>query len=155
MANSYSKIYIHLILVVKNRASFIQKAWKEELFKYITGIVQNKGHKLVAIGGVADHIHILIGLNVNEKISDLVKAIKNATNGWINDRNLTSSKFYWQQGYGAFSHSHGNLDTVAKYVLKQEEHHRKKTFKEEYKNLLKEFEVEYKEEYLFEFLDEG
>ncbi|NNE29176.1 MAG: IS200/IS605 family transposase [Saprospiraceae bacterium] len=153
MANSYSKIYLHIIFVVKYRDALLHKSWRTELFKYITGIVKNKGHKMVAIGGVEDHIHFMIGYNINQKVPDLVKEIKTSTNEWINKKKILGSKFYWQKGYSVFSHSHGSVKTVSKYILNQEEHHREKSFREEYLSLLKEFAVEYEEEYIFKFFD--
>ena len=154
MANTYIQCYVHLVFAPKNRQALISKAWKDELEKYITGIIQNRKHKLLAIGSMADHIHILIGYNVNDLIPDLVEEIKTSTNNWIKDKRLSKFKFEWQRGYGAFTHSRMQIDTVVKYILNQEQHHKKKSFKEEYLDILKKNGVEFKEEYLFDFFQE-
>lgn len=155
MANTYTQFYVHLVFAVKNKQSLIQKAWKNELEMYITGIVQNHKHKLLAIGTMPDHIHIFIGYNVNELIPDLVEAIKKSSNLWINENKLSKFKFEWQRGYGAFTHSRAQLDTVVKYIHNQEEHHKKKTFREEYIEMLLKNDIEFKPEYLFEFFDKA
>jgi len=152
MANTYVQAYFHLVFAVKNRQALIQKNWKDQLEKYITKVVQNNGHKLIAIGSMPDHIHIFIGYKLTDKVPDLVEEIKTSTNRWINESKLTNYKFEWQKGYGAFSHSHSQIADVSKYVMNQEDHHRQKTFKEEYLKMLKRFEIDYKEEYLFDFL---
>ncbi|MEY4903761.1 MAG: hypothetical protein RLZZ292_1576 [Bacteroidota bacterium] len=128
MANTYTQLYIHLVFSPENREALIQKEWKGDLEKYITGIVQNHKHKLLAIGAMPDHIHIFIGYNLNQLISDLVENIKTSSNAWIKDNRLSKFKFEWQKGYGAFSHSHTQLDTVCKYVNNQEAHQCKKDF---------------------------
>jgi putative transposase len=151
MANTYTQFYVHLVFTPKNKEALIMKTWKSELEKYITGIVQNHGHKMLAICCMPDHIHIFIGYNVNQLIPDLVEKIKTSSNAWIKNNQLTNRKFEWQRGYGAFSHSRAQLETVINYILNQEEHHRKKTFRDEYLEILKQNEVEYKDEYLFEF----
>jgi putative transposase len=120
---------------------------------YITGIIQNHRHKMLAIGSLPDHLHILIGYNLNQLIPDLVEEIKTSSNSWIKGKRLSKFKFEWQKGYGAFTHSHSQIDTVVKYILSQEEHHRKKTFKEEYLEMLEKNNIEFKEEYLFEFFN--
>jgi len=153
MGDTYVQAYFHLVFAVKNRQALIGKAWKDELEKYITGIVQHHGHKLIAIGSMPDHIHIFIGYNLNETIPDLVQEIKTSSNHWIKRNNFTAFKFNWQNGYGAFTHSHSQIDIVARYVLNQVEHHRRKTFREEYIDMLKRFQIDYKDEYLFEFFD--
>ena len=130
------------------------KSWKNDLEKYITGIVQNNGHKLIAIGSMPDHIHIFIGYNVNQTIPKLVELIKTSSNHWIKRNKLTRFEFSWQKGYGAFTHSHLNIDLVAKYVMNQEEHHKKTTFREEYMELLQEHQISYKDEYVFTFFSE-
>jgi REP element-mobilizing transposase RayT len=154
MANTYTQCYVHLVFAPKNRQALIAKTWKDELEKYITGILQNRKHKLLAIGSMPDHIHILIGYNVNDLIPDLVEEIKTSTNNWIKDMRLSKFKFEWQRGYGAFTHSRMQIDTVVKYILNQEQHHKKKSFKEEYLDILKKNGVEFKEEYLFDFFQE-
>ena len=153
MANTYTQLYIHLIFSPKNREAFIKKEWKNELEKYITAVVQNRQHKLLAIGTMPDHIHIFIGYNLNETIPILVEDIKTSSNNWIKQQRLSKSKFEWQRGYGAFSHSHSQIDTVVKYIRNQEVHHQNKTFKEEYLEILRKNEIEFKDEYLFDFFE--
>ena len=153
MADTYVQAYFHLVFAVNNRKALIRKSWNDELEKYITGIVQNNGHKLIAIGSMPDHIHILIGYNLNQIIPNLVEKIKTSSNHWIKERNLTKFKFNWQKGYGAFTHSHSQIDAVAKYVLNQEDHHRMKTFREEYLEMLNRFKITYKDEYVFTFFN--
>jgi REP element-mobilizing transposase RayT len=154
MANTYTQCYFHLVFAVKNRNALIRKEWKDELAMYITGIVQNHRHKMLSIGSMPDHIHILIGYNLNQLIPDLVEEIKTSSNSWIKGKRLSKFKFEWQKGYGAFTHSHSQIDTVVKYILSQEEHHRRKPFKEEYLELLEMNNIEFKEEYLFEFFSD-
>ena len=153
MANTYTQLYIQLVFAVKYRTSFIQSAWKERLYKYLTATVQNDRHKMLAINGMPDHIHLFIGLNPAIAISDTVKDIKRAGNNWINENQLTKSKCEWQEGYGAFSYSRSHISQVCRYIEQQESHHATTTFKAEYIRLLKAFEVEYKDEYLSEFYD--
>jgi putative transposase len=154
MANTYTQCYFHLVFAVKNRDSLVKKEWKDELEKYISGIVQNHRHKMLAICAMPDHIHILIGYNVNQPIPDLVEEIKTSSNSWIKGRKLSGFKFEWQKGYGAFTNSRSQIDPVAKYILTQEEHHKTKTFKEEYLEILEKNNVEFNEEYLFEFFSD-
>jgi putative transposase len=152
MANTYTQCYFQLVFAVKNRNAVIGNEWKNDMEKYITGIIQNHKHKLLAIGSVPDHIHILIGYNVNHLIPDLVENIKTSSNAWIKQNRLSPFRFEWQIGYGAFTYSRSDIDNVANYILNQEQHHKKENFKDEYLNLLQEFEIEFKDEYLFEFL---
>jgi len=151
MANTYTQCYVHLIFSPKNRQALISKVWKLEFEKYITGIIQNRKHKLLAIGAMPDHIHILIGYNLNELIPNLVEEIKTSSTAWIKDKRLSTYKFEWQHGYGAFTHSRMQIDTVVNYILNQEQHHKKKSFKDEYLEILFKNGVEFKEEYLFDF----
>jgi REP element-mobilizing transposase RayT len=153
MANTYSQIYIQTVFAVKHRDSLIHREWKEELFKYIGGIFRNKEQKLIAIGGVEDHIHLLFGLKPNMAISDLVRDVKSDSTEFVNKKHLVQGKFYWQEGFGAFSYSRSQLDAVGKYVLDQERHHTRRSFKEEYLSLLERFEVEYEDRYLFDWID--
>ena len=153
MANTYTQCYLHLVFSPKHRESLIKKEWKILLEKYITGIVQTRNHKLLAISAMPDHIHIFLGYNVNDLIPDLVENIKTSSNAWINKEKLSKYKFDWQKGYGAFTHSKSQLDTVVKYILNQEKHHYKKTFQEEYLEILHRNEIDYKEEYIFEFFN--
>jgi len=153
MADTYTQFYVHLVFSPKNKEALIKKEWKNDLEKYITGIVQNFNHKMLAIGSMSDHIHVFIGYNVNHLIPDLVKEVKTSSNAWIKHNGLSKSKFEWQRGYGAFSHSRSQVEDVVNYVLNQEVNHRRKTFKEEYMDMLKKNDIKYKDEYLFDFFD--
>lgn len=152
-AGTFSQIYIQVVFAVKGRSNLIHKSWEEELYKYITGIVQNKEQKMLAINGMPDHIHFLIGMKPSYCLSDLVREIKKSSNTFINEKNFVVGKFEWQSGYGAFSYSHSVLDNVIAYVKNQKEHHKKTSFREEYKEFLKKFEVDFKDEYLFEWIE--
>lgn len=153
MANTYTQFYVHLVFTPKNRDALIQKRWKNELEKYITGIIQNYGHKMLSIASMPDHIHIFIGYNVNQLVPKLVEQIKTSTNDWIKKNNLSRFKFEWQKGYGAFTYSRSDMDNVVKYISNQEEHHKKKSFRDEYLQLLKEFDISFNKEYLFDFFE--
>ena len=150
MANTYSQLYIQIVFAVKGRQNLISNKWKDELYKYITGIITNEDQKLLAINGMSDHIHILIGLKPNKALSDLVRDIKANSSRFINEKRWINGKFEWQTGFGAFSYSQSQLTNVINYIQNQEEHHKTKTFKEEYIDFLKAFEIEYKDEYTFE-----
>lgn len=149
MPNTYTQIHIQFVFAVKYRQGLIKKEWKNDLFKYITGIIQNQGHKLLAINGVEDHIHLLVGLRPKQSISDLMQDVKGASSKWINDNKFTFGRFEWQEGYGAFSYSSSELKSVIEYIKKQEEHHKIKSFREEYVAFLKYFKVDYDEKYIF------
>ena len=153
MANTYTQAYFHLVFSPKNREALIGRKWQNELEKYITGIVNNHKHKLLSIGLMPDHIHILIGYNINHLIPDLVEEIKTSSNAWIRQNKLCKNKFEWQKGYGAFTHSKAQIDTVIKYILNQEEHHSRETFKEEYLKILQQNDVKYNDMYLFDFFE--
>jgi REP element-mobilizing transposase RayT len=153
MANTYSQIYIHIVFSVKGRQNLIQKNWKDELHKYICGIVNGKNQKVYAIGGVADHIHLLVSINPSMAISDLVRDVKANSSKWINEKRFLNTKFQWQEGFGAFSYAQSQLNNVIAYINNQEQHHQKKTFKDEYLELLQNFEIEYNEKYLFEWIE--
>jgi len=143
-----------VVMALKGRYSLISQTWEEELYKYITGIITNKGQKLIAINGMPDHIHILIGMKPSCCLSDLVREIKKSSNTFIKEKKFTQSKFEWQEGYGAFSYSHSALNNVIAYIQDQKEHHRNKSFKEEYIDFLKKFEVEYNETYIFKWIED-
>jgi REP element-mobilizing transposase RayT len=153
MPSTYSQLYIQVVFAVKGRQNLIHSAWKDELHKYIAGIIQGKGQKSIIVNGMPDHIHAFIGLKPSMAVSDLVRDIKNNSSNFINDRNWVAEKFCWQEGFGAFSYSHRDVGSVYNYILNQQKHHRKKTFREEYLDFLKEFEVNYDERYLFEWID--
>ncbi|PIQ48227.1 MAG: transposase [Cytophagales bacterium CG12_big_fil_rev_8_21_14_0_65_40_12] len=153
MPGTFSQIYIQVVFAVKGRDSLIHSSWEEELYRYISGIVRNKEQKLLAINGMPDHIHFIIGMKPSCCLSNLVREVKKSSNEFINQKKFSNYKFCWQEGYGAFSYSHSALDEVIKYVVNQKEHHRKKTFREEYLGFLKKFEVDFKNEYLFEWIE--
>ncbi|RKD86033.1 IS200/IS605 family transposase [Mangrovibacterium diazotrophicum] len=154
MADTFSQIYIQVVFAVQNRNALIHRDWEEELFKYITGIVSNKGQKLLAINGTADHIHFLIGMRPSCCLSDLVREIKKSSNDFLKEKEFTKFRFRWQEGFGAFSYSRSQLSDVIQYIQSQKEHHKRKTFKEEYLAFLKAFEVEYKTEHLFQWIED-
>ena len=152
MANTYTQIHLHLIFAVKYRTGIIEDKWKDELYKYITGIIQSNNHKLLIINGMPDHIHILIGIRPNQSVSELLQDIKGSSSKWINEKGFVKGKFEWQEGFGAFSYSKSQIKDVIKYIENQEEHHKKRTFREEYLAFLDAFEVEYNEKYIFKAL---
>jgi len=153
MADTYSQIYIQTVFAVQNRNALIQLSWEEELYKYITGIVQNKGQKMLAINGTSNHIHFLIGMKPDCCLSDLVREIKKSSNAFIKEKRFTSFNFQWQEGFGAFSYSQSQLSDVIKYIENQKEHHKKQIFREEYLAFLNAFEIEFKNEYLFNWIE--
>ena len=153
MAGTFSQIYIQVVFTVKGWENLIGKEWKDELHKYIAGIIKGKEQKPIIVNGMPDHIHAFVGLRPAMAISDLVRDIKNNSSNFINEKRLVKGRFLWQEGYGAFSYSHSHIQNVYDYILNQEEHHRKKTFKEEYIDFLKKFEIEYNEKYLFEWME--
>ncbi|MEA5138199.1 IS200/IS605 family transposase [Arcicella rigui] len=152
MPSTFSQIYIQIVFAVKNREALILPDWEDRLYEYITGIIQNKGQKLIAINGMPDHIHILIGMKPSCSISDLVREVKKSSNEFINENKLSKHKFSWQEGYGAFSYSHSHIDNVYWYIHNQKAHHKKQSFKEEYKQFLEKFKVDYDEKYLFDWI---
>lgn len=153
MANTYSQIYVQVVFAVSGRANLIKPEWREELYKYIAGIVKNNKQKLIAVGGVADHIHLLLGIEPNIKLSDLVRDIKANSSRFINEKRFLRGKFSWQTGFGAFSYSRSQIGAVVKYIQNQERHHAGQSFKDEYLKLLEKFEVEFNENYLFDFVE--
>jgi REP element-mobilizing transposase RayT len=136
-------------MAVKFRKALINQGWKEELHKYITGIVQNNQHKMLSINSMPDHLHLFFGFRPTQALSDLMRIVKGESSEWINKRGFTNSKFLWQGGFGAFSYARSQVSIVCNYIENQEMHHQKKTFLEEYKEFLEKFEVEYDEKYLF------
>ncbi len=153
MANTYSQIYIHVIFTVQGRQNLIPKELKEELHKYITGIIKNKKQKLISINSIPDHIHIFTGLKPSIALSDLVRDIKNNSSTFIGEKKRLQGKFNWQEGFGAFSYGHSQIVAVVKYIQNQEKHHAQKTFKQEYLEMLKKFNVEYNDKYLFKWIE--
>ncbi len=153
MANTFTQLHIQLIFAVQNRTSLIDVVWKDKLYEYITGIVQNHGHKLLIINGMPDHVHILIGFRTTQSLSELVQVVKRDSSKWINENKLVRGKFSWQEGFGAFSYSHSHLQNVIGYIKNQEEHHKKQSFIEEYKAFLEKFEIEFDEKYIFKEIE--
>lgn len=153
MANTYSQINIHCVFAVKYRENVITKSFRDDLHKYMSGILKNDNAFPLAVGGWLDHVHVFFELHPNSKISDLMRDLKASSSKWINDNKLVQGKFQWQEGYGAFSYSRSQRPNVINYILTQEDHHQTKTFKDEYLDLLKKFGIEFKDEYVFEFYD--
>ena len=153
MADTFSQIYIHLVFSVKGRQNIIHKTWREELFKYVSGIIKGRDQKVFATGGMPDHIHILISLRPNYLVSELVNSVKTNSSKWINSKGFIKGKFNWQEGYGAFSYGQSQLDHVIQYINNQELHHQRKSFKEEYIELLEKFNIKFDEKYLFDWVE--
>jgi REP element-mobilizing transposase RayT len=149
MANTYSQIHVQVVFAVQNRESLIGGKWKDELYRYLVGIIQNHQHKVIAINGMPDHVHILIGLRPSQSISELIKIVKGDSSKWIHQKGFVMGKFSWQEGYGAFSYGKSQVNDVIEYIKRQEIHHQRKTFKEEYQQFLEKFEVDYDERFVF------
>ena len=150
MANTYSQLYTHIVFAVKRRANLISPTWRTNLFKYITGIVTNKDQKIMVINGVADHVHILVSIKPDCVLSDLVRDIKANSSKWINENDFVVGKFEWQAGFGSFSVSASQVKNVIRYIERQEEHHQKQTFNDEYVQFLKDYEIEFLPKYIFD-----
>jgi len=149
MSDTYTQIHIQCVFAVKYRDATISNLWKERLHQYITTIVHNNGHKVLAINSMPDHLHLFFGMRPTQSLSDLMRLVKGDSSEWINKEKLVHGNFRWQEGYGAFSYSKSHIDAVVKYILNQEEHHHKKTFTEEYLEMLKKFDIDYNPEYIF------
>lgn len=149
MANTYTQLYIHCVFAVKYRAAMLESKWDERLRLYITAISQNNDHKMLAINNLPDHLHLFVGLNPAQSISDMLRLIKGDSSEWINKERLTRNKFQWQEGYGAFSYGKSQVDNVVKYIHNQQEHHKKVSFLDEYFQILKSFDVAFDERYIF------
>ena len=154
MAGTFSQIYIQYVFAVKGRENLLQKPWRDEVFKYMAGIIKGKNQKPIIVNGVEDHVHVFVGIKSSMSISDLVRDIKNNSSKFINEQNLIKGKFSWQEGYGAFSYAHSQIENVFQYIANQEEHHKKETFQEEYLDLLEKFDIEFNEKYLFDWMDQ-
>ena len=152
MANTYTQIHLQFVFAVKYRKALILPSYKDELYKYITGIIQHYDHKVLAINGVEDHIHIFIGMRPTQSVSDLLQDIKGSSSKWINEKQFLNTKFEWQSGYGAFSYSKSHVQSVIDYIANQEDHHKKESFREEYLKFLRVFEIDYDENYIFKDL---
>jgi REP element-mobilizing transposase RayT len=153
MPGTFSQIYIQVVFAVKGRENLISKHWKEEIHSYIAGIIKGKDQKPIIVNGTSDHIHAFIGLNPSMAISDIVRDIKNNSSNFINKQRFVAGKFSWQEGYGAFSYAHSQIQNVYQYILNQEDHHKKKTFREEYIDFLKQYEIKYNEKHLFDWIE--
>lgn len=149
MANTYTQIHLQFVFAVKYREALILHAWKERLYQYITGIIQHNEHKMLQINGMSDHIHLLIGMRPTQSVSSLVQNVKTESSKWINDNKFCPQHFAWQEGYGAFSYSKSHVPDVIRYIQNQEIHHQKESFRDEYLKLLKAFEVQFDEKYIF------
>ncbi len=149
MPDTYTQLHIQFVFAVQYRNALIQPEWKERLHQFITGIFQKNQHKMIQVNSMPDHIHILTGMRPHQSISSIIQNVKSESTKWINHQSLTCSKFAWQEGYGAFSYSESHLSHVIRYIQRQEEHHRKKTFLQECKAFLSAFEIEYDEKYIF------
>ena len=153
MANTYTQIHIQAVFAVQNRKSLIDKKWENELYKYITGIIQNHDHKLLQINGMADHIHVFFGMRPTQSISELLKIIKGDSSKWINESGFLKQKFSWQAGYGAFSYGKSQVPNVIRYIQNQKEHHKKKTFIQEYTEYLEAFKIGFDDRYIFKSIE--
>ena len=153
MANTYTQFNMHTVFSVKGRNNFLSDKLRPELFRYITGIINQKKHYSLAVNGYKDHVHIFFEYNPSFSVSDLIRDIKSGSSKWINDQKIIVGKFSWQEGYGGFSYSKSQRNSVINYIMNQEQHHKNKTFKEEYLQLLKDFDIEFQNEYVFEFYD--
>ena len=154
-AGTFTQLYIQLVFAVRGRQNLILQSWEDDLYKYITGIIQQKGQKLLAINGMPDHIHILIGMKPTCCLSDLVREVKKSSNKFIKENKFVTGKFEWQEGFGAFSYSHSAFSNVIRYIDNQKQHHRNNTFRDEYIELLRQFDITYKEDYLFEWISKN
>lgn len=154
MANTYSQVYLQFVFAVKGRTSLINPKHNDELQKYITGIVQNRHQKILAINNMPDHLHLFVGFGTTMSMADFMEEVKSISSKFINEKGWVKGKFEWQRGYGVFSYSRSQIGDVVKYIINQQEHHKKRSFKEEYLDFLKKFEVEYDERYLFEWIDD-
>ena len=153
MPGTFSQLYIQYVFAVKGRQNLIQSSFENEVYSYIAGTIRNKGQKPLAVNGMPDHIHVLVGLKPVMKISDLIRDIKNNSTNFINEKGWLRQKFSWQEGYGAFSYSESNYGKVIDYIKGQKQHHEKRSFRQEYTLLLKKFHIEFDEKYLFEFYE--
>jgi REP element-mobilizing transposase RayT len=154
VANTYTQIYIHLVFAVEGRQNLIKPEHNDELQKYITGIVSAQKHKLIAINNMPDHLHLLVGLRPDASLSDLVREVKTGSSKFISEKRWVAGRFSWQKGFGAFSYSRSQLGTVIRYIGDQQKHHAKKSFREEYIELLEKFNVDYDQRYIFERTDD-
>ena len=153
MAGTFSQIYIQVVFAVQGRQNLLRKEWRQEVFKYMAGIIKNKGQKPIIVNGVEDHVHVFLGLKPAMALSDLVRDIKNNSSNFINEHSWIMGKFNWQEGYGAFSYIHSQVEAIYNYIQHQEQHHSRQTFKDEYLDLLKRFEIKHDPRYLFDWAE--
>jgi len=153
MANTYTQINIHSIFSVKGRENIITQNFREDLFKYISGILNQNKQFSLAVNGYKDHVHLFFELHPTKALSDIIRIVKTNSSKWINENRFVNGKFAWQEGYGAFSYSRSQRDNVIKYIINQEKHHRKRTFRQEYLDLLEKFQIDFDDHYVFEFYD--
>ena len=153
MANTYTQINIHVVFSVKGRENIITENFRRELFKYISGILNNTKQFSLAVNGYKDHVHLFFEMHPTTALSDIIRIVKTNSSKWINERKFVKGKFRWQEGYGAFFYSKSQRNNVIKYIMQQEKHHREKTFREEYLELLKKFDIKFDNHYVFEFYD--
>ncbi len=153
MNNTYSQIYVHVVFAVEDRDNLLDESWRYEIFKYMAGIVKNKGQKTIIINGMGDHVHLFLGIKPTICLSDLIRDVKCNSSSYIKRRNLVHGNFKWQTGFGAFSYGQSQIEKVYEYIKNQELHHKEKSFKDEYLQILKKFEIEYNEKYLFNWID--
>lgn len=149
MANTYTQIHIHCVFAPKFRRALIESTWKKRLHQYITGIVQNNNHKILCINSMPDHVHMFFGMRPDQSLSELIRLVKGESSEWVNQGKLTPTTFRWQVGYGAFSYARSQISVICNYIENQNKHHQKKTFLEEYREMLEKFEVDYGEQYIF------
>ena len=153
MANTYTQIYIHVVFAVEGRQYLLPRERNDELQKYITGIVTAQRHKLIAINNEPDHLHMLLGVRPDAALSNLVREIKASSSKFINERHWFAGRFSWQEGFGAFSCSRSQLGAVIRYIENQQEHHGRRSFRDEYIRLLQKFRIEFDERYIFKTAD--
>lgn len=153
MANTFCQIYIQTVFAVTDRSCVIKPSFKEEVHKYITGIVTNHGQKLIVVNSMPDHLHMLIGLRPSMALAELVREIKSESSRFINENKWVPGRFSWQEGYGAFSYGHSQLDMIIRYIQNQEQHHRRRSFRLEYLTLLRKFDIAFEDKYVFEFFE--
>lgn len=150
MSQTFTQIYVQIVFSVKGREMLLLKPWRTEVFQYITGIIKGKNQKPIIVNGVSNHVHILVGLKSDVRISDLVRDIKNNSSSFIKDKKFIKGKFAWQEGYGAFSYAKSEINIIYDYIKNQEQHHKKRTYEEEFMDYLKEFEINFNENYVFD-----
>lgn len=150
---TFTQIYIHLVFAVRNREAVIKSEFQEEVYKYMSGTINSMGHKALAINGMPDHIHVFLGLHPAMAISELVKELKRSSTNFINNNDWLPSKFQWQTGFGGYSYSRSQIDFVINYIKNQKEHHKKRTFREEYMKFLKDYDINFNPDFLFDFFN--